>query len=538
MTNPMESRLIRRFKTTPAAIRVFGFSLAVVLLSQCSAPVSVRMEKPVAHIGAPAARASTDVLLASIRESHDRIVRGDDAAIPAYNFSVARLVEEIERSGSDPWHQTLVFAGSGGSCKLNGISPPDSDPLSSQLVPTDTLEFHGEYAGYESKVAGLGAPIVEGNSYDKLGHIGFRKKLPIRNLTAIVRFDGDLAKLELLDPYQVERVSLGGRSRRLAADYGAAVMLAMTKARVDKLGLVRLLRPTRYNDTANLNFLQPYDAKRIPVLFVHGLDSTPATFAPMYFKLLQDPEIRKNYQFWVFSYPSGYPYPYSALLLRRQLDQVQREFPKHRGMVIVGHSMGSMISRLMVTDAGDKLWIKAFGKKPSETHISGHSRGIVMEALVFSDRKEIDRAVFYSGPHRGSMLANNWIGSIASRLIKMPGLVADVRNSVISVASADTAGLMMQRAPNSIGTLSPNNPFVLAVNTLPIVPRAPYHTIVGDRGKGDTPASSDGVVAYWSSHLDGAVSEKIVPSSHGSHENPEGIEEARRILHLHLKNTP
>ena len=276
----------------------------------------------------------------------------------------------------------------------------------------------------------MGAPIVEGNSYDKLGHAEFRKNLPIRNLTALVRFDGGLAKLELIDPYQVELVSLGGRSHPLAADYGAAIMLAMTKARVDKLRLVRLLRPTRYNDTANLNFLQPYDAKRIPVLFVHGLDSTPATFAPMYFKLLQDPEIRKNYQFWVFSYPSGYPYPYSALLLRRQLDQVNREFPKHRGMVIVGHSMGSMISRLMVTDAGDKLWIKAFGHKPSETKISGHSRDLLTEALIFEDRKEIDRAVFYSGPHRGAMLANNWVGSIFSRLVKMPGLIADIRNSV------------------------------------------------------------------------------------------------------------
>ena len=60
---------------------------------------------------------------------------------------------------------------------------------------------------------------------------------------------------------------------------------------------------------------------------------------------------------------------------------------------------------------------------------------------------------------------------------------------------------------------------------------------MGDRGKGDTPDSSDGVVAYWSSHLDGAVSEKIVPSGHGSHENPEGIDEARRILLLHLKSS-
>jgi hypothetical protein len=93
----------------------------------------------------------------------------------------------------------------------------------------------------------------------------------------------------------------------------------------------------------------------------------------------------------------------------------------------------------------------------------------------------------------------------------------------------------MSSAPNSIGTLSPTNPFVVEINKIPIVSRGPYHSVVGDRGKGATPDSSDGVVAYWSPHLDGAVSEKIVPSGHPSHQDPEGIEEARRILLLHLK---
>jgi len=513
-----------------SAFRILVSAISAVLLSHCSAPVSVRMEKPVAPVGAPAASAGIDHHLAFIRKAHDRILSGDDSAIAAYNYSVARLVEEIERSGADPWSGTITS----GSFRIKGAYPAGSKPLEHKLIPTDALAFRGKIAEEQSRVDGLGAPVVEVGSIDNLGHVKLRDNLPLRNLTALVLFEGNLAKLELVDPYQVEQVSLGASKHRLSADYGAAIMLGMSHARVDKLGLARLLRPSRYNDTANLNFMQPYDPKRIPVLFVHGLDSTPATFAPMYFNLLKDPEIRENYQFWVFSYPSGYPYPYSALLLRRELDQVKREFPEHSGMVIVGHSMGSMISRLMVTDAGDQLWEKAFGHKPSETKISGHSRDLLMEALIFEDRKEIDRAVFYSGPHRGAMLANNWVGSIFSRLIKMPGTVADIRNAAFSMATADTAGLMMQRAPNSIGTLSPDNPFVLAVHKLPITPRVPYHTIVGDRGKGDTPDSSDGVVAYWSSHLDRAVSEKIVPSGHGSHENPEGIEEARRILHLHL----
>lgn len=515
-------------------LRPACLALGVVLLSHCSAPVSVRMEKPVPPAGAPTIRPNTESILAAIRNAHDRVRGGDDSAIPAYNYSVARLVEELERSGADPWSGTISYAGTAGTFLLKGSHPADSHPLDHKLIPTDTLDFRGKLAEEQSIVDGLGAPVVEVGALDKLGRQKIRDNLPLRNLTAIVRFEGNLAKLELVDPYQVERVSLG-RERRLAADYGAAIMLGLSKSRVDKLGLVRLLRPTRYNDTANLNFMQPYDPKRIPVLFVHGLDSTPATFAPMCFKLMEDPEIRKNYQFWVFSYPSGYPYPYSASLLRRELDEVNRDFPGHKNMVIVGHSMGSLISRLMVTDAGDKLWIKAFGHPPSETKFTGHSRELLLGALVFGDRKEIDRAVFYSGPHRGSVIATNWVGRTASRLVKMPGLIADVRNVAISAATADVAGLAMQNAPNSIGTLSPTNPFLLEINKLPIAPRIPYHSIVGDRGKGDTPESSDGVVAYWSSHLGGAVSEKIVPSGHGSHEHPEGIAEARRILLLHLQ---
>lgn len=523
------------FFKSATVLRSASLSLGVVFLSHCSAPVSVRMEKPMAPAGAPAATLGIDHHLAAIREAHDRIRRGDDSAVPAYNYSVARLVEELERSGADPWSSTISYTGTSGNFRLKGSHPVGSKPLEHKLILTDTLDFRGQIAKEQSKVDGLGAPVVEVGALDKLGHQKLREKLPLRNLTALVRFEGNLARLELIDPYQVEQVSLNGHYRRLSADYGAAIMLGMSKARIDKLGLARLLRPSRYNDTANLNFMQPYDPKRIPVLLVHGLDSAPTTFAPMYFKLLQDPKIRKHYQFWVFSYPSGYPYPYSASLLRRELDEVKRTYPGHKNMVIIGHSMGSLISRLMVTDVGDKLWVKAFGHPPSETKFTGHSREMLFNVLVFNDRKEIDRAVFYSAPHRGSMIATNWIGRTASRLVKMPGLIADVRNLAISAATADVAGLAMQNAPNSIGTLSPTNPFVLEINKHPIAPRIPYHSIMGDRGKGDTPNSSDGVVAYWSSHLDGAVSEKIVSSGHGSHENPEGIAEARRILLLHLE---
>ena len=60
--------------------------------------------------------------------------------------------------------------------------------------------------------------------------------------------------------------------------------------------------------------------------------------------------------------------------------------------------------------------------------------------------------------------------------------------------------------------------------------------MIGDRGRGDAPNSSDGVVPYWSSHLDGAQSERIVPSGHPGHQNKQGMEEVDRILRLNLRS--
>jgi hypothetical protein len=112
-------------------------------------------------------------------------------------------------------------------------------------------------------------------------------------------------------------------------------------------------------------------------------------------------------------------------------------------------------------------------------------------------------------------------------------------NAVLEISTFNFGDLKIKRIPNSVDTLAPNNRFVKAINTIPITPGIPYHTIMGDRGKGDAPNSSDGVVPYWSSHMEGAQSELIVPSGHPAHQNPQAIEEVRRILKLnaHLSSS-
>lgn len=528
--------------------------VSLLLFAGCAAPVSYHVVKDSTPAGdfvvAPlsdalreleAGKAEKDPILAaghfveSARYAGTQALAGEKGAVALYNHAVARLVERLEKADALPWGRAITV-GSGPSARtLRGKLEPGAPKLEREYLAVDNLRFEGKYAKQAVR-PGVGAALVaicpDNKDYRKF-YDPPRVHAP---LTAVLRFEGNKqVTLELHDPFQEEHIAIAGRNPVLAADFGAPVSMFIAIARPDKLGLIRLLNPQKYSDTARLVRMQKYDKNRIPVLLVHGLQDTPVTWAPMYLSLVNDPEIRKRYQFWAFSYPSGYPYPYSASLLRKELDGIDRVFPDHKDIVIVGHSMGSLISRLMVTDAGDKLWRGFFGKSPAETKVSGPSRQLLIDSLVFTQRKNIHRAIFIAAPHKGSGFASNWIGRLGSRLVRVPSFLADARDAVSSVVVADTASMELNRAPNSIDTLSPNNRLVKAIAAMPIAPGVTYHSIMGDRGKGDTPNSSDGIVPYWSSHLDGAASEKIVPSGHSAHQNPEAIEEVRRILMLNAK---
>jgi pimeloyl-ACP methyl ester carboxylesterase len=459
--------------------------------------------------------------------------RDDTDAQRLYNFAVARSVENIQRARLEPWRRPINVSGSSEQYVLTTPKPIDAqhDPSKYDLVSTDAVRLGGQFFKTRSNPEGIGAPLVAVER-GKNTQSRQRYELPrvYAPVTAVMKFQGQQAQLEFIEPFARDRVKIDKHSFPLAAAYDAPIAMLLKRERPDKLGLIRLLRPEKYADTARLIRLQPFDPQRTPVIFVHGLQDTPVSFVPMINAFRKDPEILRRYQFWVFSYPSGYPYPYSAALLRRELNGIAKTFPNRKPIVLVGHSMGGMICRLMVTDAGDTMWRDLFGKSPAETPVTGRTRELLQEALVFNHRPEVKRVIFISTPHRGAGLASGWIGRTARRLVKAPAFFADVRDEIVAIAQDDNAKREFQDIPNSIDTLSPNNRFVQKVDKLPIAPGIPYNSIIGDRGKGDTPNSSDGVVPYWSSHLDGAQSELIVPSKHAAELNPKAIAEVKRIL--------
>src|SRR5258707_5343488 len=520
--------------------------LAVVRTKPAQLPRTVVAEGPLesakrylaaAEHEQPLAALGHDLLAAKISYGVLERQPKNESARSIYNFAIARVVQDVDRTDLDPWRHPVTVVTDQGRYTLVSPKPVDADhdPSRYDLFPTDTLKIGGKFFKTYSTVSGLGAPIaVVGRTESPQ----FRKQYKLRRIyapiTAIIRFSGRKASLEFVDPLNADRIMLNKQVFSLAADFDAPTALLIARERPERVGLSRVMNPEAYADTAMLTRLQQFDPARTPVIFVHGLQETGASWAPMIDSLRDDPTIRKHYQFWYFSYPSGYPYPYAAALFRQDLDGIERAFPNHKRIVLIGHSMGGMICRLMITNAGDKIWRDFFATPPAKTPLASDTRKLLEEALVFDHRPDVQRVIFISAPHRGSELASNWIGRIGAALVRTPRLFTSVYASTKPLLIADPAARPLNRMPNSVDTLEPNDRFVEAVNKLPITRGIPYHSIIGDRGRGDRPNSSDGVVPYWSSHLPGAQSELIVNSDHGAQYNPQAIAEVRRILRVNL----
>ena len=469
------------------------------------------------------------------RTPEDRVIRDE------YNFAVARLISTIQEAKLDPWTSPLTVPAEGGAYVLT--RKPDArkywNPALYDLKPADQFDVGGLYVKERQVKEGIGAPLVAvGRDKNSGARENFGLPRTYYGVTAVARFSGRRCELGFDDPLSTETVRVAGREFPLAGDFTVpvAVMLASTDPK--RLGLARLLNPEKYADTARIARLQPYDPAKTVVLVVHGLNSEPSTWTPMINALRADENIRRNYQFWFYSYPSGYPYPYSAAILRRELDAIEKRFPLRRKMVVVGHSMGGCISRLLITDVGDRLWMDFFGKPPEQVKMTAQNKQLFKEALIFHERPEVGRVIFVSAPLRGADMASGWLGRLGSKLVRTPVTLLAAGKEMLEVMTFQGGGLHIGRIPNSVDTLAPNNRFVRAIGSFPLSTTTPYHTIIGDRGKGGNkdktkPVSSDGLVPYWSSHLEHARSELVVPSGHSAHQHPLAIEEVRRILLLH-----
>src|SRR5438477_6021205 len=352
-------------------------------------------------------------------------------------------------------------------------------------------------------------------------------------VTATIDFHGRNATLTLRRPAKQLTAIVDGKVRPLEANFSAPISYYRPPSNLALVGLVGGFEARHYPAKIGLYFLQPYDPDRIPLIFVHGLFSTPFTWVQTINGLQADPEIRKHYQFWVFAYPTGYPILYSAFRLRQALAKVDQVYPNHKPYVMVGHSMGGMLTHDQVITVTKAMWEKKMGETAKVIFDQQPKDSFIVRATTFRPNPRIKRVVFICTPHRGSDMASGGLGKFAISVITLPATLATTMKDSLSGAELLQLTGSSKRLPNSVWGLKPSNPALPVVNGARM--SVPYHSIIGDRGKGNCPNCTDGGVAYWSSHLDGAKSELIVPGPHGSCEQPQTIAELDRILRLHLK---
>lgn len=350
------------------------------------------------------------------------------------------------------------------------------------------------------------------------------------------------ASLEIHDPMRGTSLEVAGR--RVAMEYDLTTPLAlMLQQSPEPNGLEGMMNPAAWEKLTGLYMLQPYDPNKIPVVFVHGLMSNPSTWAGVFNGLMGDPELRARYQFWFFRYPTGNPVLYSAAILRRSLDQVRRTVdpsgtnPNFGRMVVVGHSMGGLLTKTLVEEGGDALWARVSKTPLDALTLSAEDRAVARDAFYFTPRPYVSRVIFVSVPHRGSDLALGTVGRIGRALITLPLTVlkpvTSIGAALARAKGADGKSGEVVAGNTGIDSLSPKNAVLAGLVEAPIV--VPYHSIIGDEKKAGRTGGTDGVVPYSSSHLDGAQSELIVHSGHTAQNHPLAVREMRRILLLHLR---
>jgi hypothetical protein len=358
--------------------------------------------------------------------------------------------------------------------------------------------------------------------------------------------------LELYDPLQQTQIMVGQRTIPLESDISTplAYFLDDPLVNTNLFATLALVNANFAKDYRGLYMLEPYDPNRIPVVMVHGLWSSPITWLEMFNDLRAMPEIQRRYQFWFYLYPTGQPFWESAQQMRSDLARAQQQVdPEHAStalqqMVLVGHSMGGLVSRMQTMESDDALWKIISDKSFEDIVAPPEMKDRFRETLFFHPNPSISRVITIATPYQGSMMANAATRFIGRKLFTLPTEYTSATKKLIADNPGFFTNTDLLTIHTSVDSLAPDSPILPVLNSASISSRVRFHNIYGnlpnetvmERIGGTLAGPSDGVVSLESAHSPDAISEIEVPAEHSMiHQHPRCILEVRRILLEHLR---
>lgn len=354
--------------------------------------------------------------------------------------------------------------------------------------------------------------------------------------------------LEFYDPLQANQIRLTSHWVPLETDLTTPLAFFLDSPEFRSRNRVTegLINPNKTQSQRGLFMLEPYDPDRIPVVMVHGLWSSPLTWMDMFNDLRSYPEIRSRYQFWFYLYPSGQPFWLSATQLRKDLSEMRDVIDRSRRdvsldkMVLVGHSMGGLVSRMQTIDSGDDFWQIVSDQPPERLKGPEDDRDRLVSNLYFQPNQSIKRVVTIGTPHRGSNFVNDYTRWVASRVISLPQIALATGQSLAGENPGFFRNTKLLTASNAIDSLAADSPIFPVMMRAKKAEGVKYHNIIGvveKRGLfGNTTKKGDGVVELASATMDDVESEVIINAEHTIiHTTDKAILEVRRILLEHLQ---
>lgn len=503
--------------------------------------------------------------LAGTRQPSDPRFR---QACEIYNAALERLIRTAVVKGRVPMGESIELTIRGEKSKVKLVLD-EGTPWPRQEINDLIFASDFELAGVETQTRqyGVGVPMIalrrKPNMKDNPAAESLERFLPSEvafPLTAFIHPKSRLEQapdnkpgdeefvIELIDPIRFRMVG-SDPNALMPLEFDLTTPLAYMWSNsdlfhgADKEKFSNLIKPGDLTQKSGLMLLRPYEPGKIPIVMVHGLVSSPLTWIPMINQLLNDSRIRENYQFMLFSYPTGAHIPIAMSSLREALWQARTQFNPNGSnagfdqMVLLGHSMGGLLCHSMVVSSGDLFW-QLHSDRPFQ-EILGPPEVLteLRQYLFFEPMPSVRRVVFLATPHRGSDLSRGFIGRVSSNLIEDPDHIQKLLSNLIDDNPDAFDRKRFRRLPNSIETLMPDSPVLSALLQMNKGPDVNLHSIIGANRPGPPLESTDGVVSFRSSHLQDVTSEKVVRSDHSVQKSAEAIQEVRRILLEHLAKT-
>jgi pimeloyl-ACP methyl ester carboxylesterase len=471
-------------------------------------------------------------------------------ALRTYDRAVAAVVKSLRaKEGTSAWGKPVMLGGVrpwqltfDGPARQNSARTFELADFTHCRLAAD-VKLHG----FDRVVAqgGLGVPVVLEDSH-RLASPFYPPHGQFFPATAVLEFPEAVpgrpaeARLRFYNPLEVVDLPVGRHPQPLAANLTAALEFTLTDAPFEQIRPHEATPSASGEKESQLYFLTRYDKTKVPVVFVPGMLSKPSAWKNTINELFADPDLRRRYQPVIFVYPPKLPIPLSAARLRELLKRSRGQLdPGHHDagfgrMVLVGHSMGGLLARLQVTDSGTDFWNAFFTAPPKKTagQLDDKTQDLMRGSLFFQRDPDVRLVVFIATPHRGSLLADVSLYRAVMRLLV--SLPETARHRLQSFLELPATFIQPALRPfhgfgvEGIENLSTKHLFFSALARHPV--GAPFHSIIAVRQPRNFRQGSDDVVPYWSAHLDGSVSETIVPYTHGCLERPATVQAIMKIL--------